>query len=245
MHTSSSTSTEVHVARHRKTGEFVILKAVARSQSRPVSVTAAAVLHAKLEHEHIARLHEIFDSERLVLVMEIVEGITLDFFMQSFGCRPDDAKQILQQAVGAVSYMHSAGVCHRDLRLSNIMLRATSDTSTQCCVKLIDLGTRPCRQAPHTQGQLRRRLCGAGALGLAANPEQAPPPPSSPLLLPEYSGKAVDVRALGVITHVLLTGTYPYTSEAAVVAARSPKHTLSIELPKGAPPPSLTSSGAC
>ena len=91
VHTSSTFGTEVHVARHRSTNELVVLKAVERSHSRPVSMTAAAALHARLEHEHIARLHEVFDSERLVLVLEMVEGITLDIFMQSFGCRPDDA----------------------------------------------------------------------------------------------------------------------------------------------------------
>jgi serine/threonine protein kinase len=214
VHTSTATGTELHVARHRLTGELVVMKAMERKALSLVPAVPGSVLHAKLEHEHIARLHEVFDSQRLVIVMEHVEGINLDEFMQTQGCRPQEAQQILHQLVSAVAYMHSAGVCHRALRLSNVMLRA----GTRCCIKLIDF----CSCGPADKLVTRRTpvvpVYAAPELVVADAPR-------------EYSGKAVDVWALGVVMHVLLTGKYPFLSTDEMVRGE-----LTTTLPESVPP---------
>jgi len=203
VHTSTSTGTELHAGRHRLTGEMVALKAFDRTASNAVGRVPLAhttALHAQLEHEHIVRLHEVFDSQRLVHVLEWVPGLTLDEFMRSHGCGPAEAQQILQQLVGAVAHMHAVGVCHRDLRLANVMLRA----GPRCCVKLIDLGS--CGPADKL---LSRKV---NVVPVYAAPELFPGGGRGGPAV-EYSGKAIDVWALGVMAHVLLTGTYPFTSE--------------------------------
>ena len=91
LHVSQITGTEVHVARHRKTGELVVLKAIDPQRVYPLvkngraPLAATMALHAQLEHANVARLHEVFDSQRLVVVMEHVPGITLDLFMLNHG----------------------------------------------------------------------------------------------------------------------------------------------------------------
>ena len=135
MH-ASSTGTEIHLAKHRRTGELVVLKAIDRRPGGKSACTAAACYHARLEHEHICHLHEIFDSVRLVLVLEYVKGITLERFMLDCGCGPPEAQVIMHQLTAAVAHMHERGVCHRDLRLQNVMLRE----GERCSVKVIDLG---------------------------------------------------------------------------------------------------------
>ena len=69
--------------------------------------------------------------------MEFVCGITLDCFMSEYGCEPDHGQQIMRQLVDTVAYMHGKGVCHRDLRLQNVMLRE----GNTCCIKIVDFGT--------------------------------------------------------------------------------------------------------
>ena len=228
LHTSVATGTDVHAARHRLTGEIVVMKAMDRSQLAAAGRVPSAhtsALHARLEHEHIVRLHEVFDSQRLVHVLEWVPGITLDEFMQSHGCGPSEAQQIFTQLVSAVAYMHAQGVCHRDLRLNNVMLRA----GRQCCVKLVDLGA--CGPADK---MLTRRVPIVpvyAAPELLAPPSTGGRPATQPV--PEYSGKAIDIWALGVILHVLLTGTFPFTSEtAAREAAVKPSDNIPDELLK-------------
>ena len=132
--------------------------------------------------------------------------------MQTHGCEPCEAQQIMRQLVGAVAHMHASGVCHRDLRLANVMLRA----GPHCCVKLIDLGA-----AGPADKLLSRRT---PIVPVYAAPELLPPPSGQPQ--PEYSGRAVDVWALGVILHVLLTGTYPFTSEDATRQCKLEPHEM-------------------
>ena len=52
---------------------------------------------------------QIFDSLRLVLVMEYVAGVGLDTFMVEYGCGPAEAQQIGQQLTAGVAHMHSVG----------------------------------------------------------------------------------------------------------------------------------------
>ena len=107
---TSALGTEVCIACHRRTGEPVVLKAIDRSKHvGKTSPMAAAVYHAQVEHEHVCALHEIFDSERLVLVQEFVQGITLDNFMLNHGCGPVEAQQIGQQLASAIMHAHSVG----------------------------------------------------------------------------------------------------------------------------------------
>ena len=45
---------------------------------------------------------------------------------------------ILRQLVSAVAHLHSLGICHRDIKLQNILLEGGEDDYPQ--IKLIDFG---------------------------------------------------------------------------------------------------------
>ena len=117
--------------------------------------------------------------------------------------------------------MHAAGVCHRDIRLQNVMLRE----GERCCVKLIDFAS--CGPADKLVTR-RTTVVPVYAAPELLGHESGNGRGSTPL--PEYSGKAVDVWALGVCIHVMLTGAFPFTSEAAVREGK-----LNAALPQGTP----------
>ena len=203
------------------TGQKVVLKAFDRqrfSASGRVPIAHSTLLHARIEHEHICRLYEVFDSQRVVHVIEYVHGLALDEYMQTYGCGAEEARQILQQLVGAVASMHANGVCHRDLRLGNVMLKA----GPKCCVKLIDLGAL----GPADKLVTRRTPVVPVFAARAAHPEREC----------EYSGKAVDVWALSIMTY--MTAHRYATSEKAAKEGKCP-HT------RASPHPSTSCSPAC
>ena len=133
----SATGTELVVGIHKLTGETVVIKAIEHSscnQNVRRLLGPAVEKYAKLNHPHICQLYESFDSLRLLLVLEAVDGVPLSEFMAHVGCTHTEAQQIMRQTCAAIRHAHAVGVCHRDLRLENIMLQQ----GAKCCVKVID-----------------------------------------------------------------------------------------------------------
>lgn len=92
------------------------------------------------------KLHEVVDQRTHVhLVMEMCQGSSIYHHIKKV---PDQrlpeatCKQIFRQLVQGVSYLHSKGYAHRDLKLDNILM----DTATKT-VKIIDFGFS--LRAPH------------------------------------------------------------------------------------------------
>ena len=209
VHTSQVTGTEVHLAKHRLTGEIVVLEAMDPTRVHPgiknprTPLAATTALHALLEHQHIARLHEVFDSERMVCVLEHVPGISLDEFMQNHGCAVGEAQQIV--AVDAGRRLHA--------RRWRVPPRpAPAQHHAQGRPPLLREARRLRLSRPEHEARDAAHAGGACVRG----PELLAPNSGGAEGKTEYSGKAVDVWAMGVVMHVLLTELYPFTSEEAV-----------------------------
>ena len=90
---------------------------------------------ASLDHSGIARLHTALRIEnQLLMIMEFVEGITLEDLQKQGRVPLPDAVDYICQALAALSYAHRKGVIHRDIKPANIM-RTSEGT-----VKLMDFG---------------------------------------------------------------------------------------------------------
>ena len=76
LHASSNSGTEVHLARHRLTGEMVVMKALDRTRLNRGMICTAAGYHARIaHHEHVARflsLYDVAEMGRVILVLERV-----------------------------------------------------------------------------------------------------------------------------------------------------------------------------
>lgn len=94
----------------------------------------------------------------------------------------------MRSIVDAVSYIHDKGIIHRDLKVANILVDETTIHMKYPQIKIIDFGFGNKSQSSY-DGHM-------GTLMYMA-PEVA--------LNQEYT-KSVDIWALGIIMHKLLTG---------------------------------------
>ena len=156
---------------------------------REIKVTAS------LEHPNIAALRTAQRiGDQMAMVMEFVEGSTLDSLMRAGRLPVAQSLDSTHQALAALAYAHSRGVVHRDIKPANIML--TPDGR----VKLMDFGiARMTADRSLTKtGQM------VGSL-YYMSPEQA-------------EGKQLDARSdiysLGVTLYEMVTGQKPFQGDS-------------------------------
>ncbi|MBZ4415417.1 serine/threonine-protein kinase [Myxococcus sp. RHSTA-1-4] len=152
-------------------------------------------------------------------VMELLTGRTLSQVVQERGrLTSSRALAYLEPVCAALEAAHRAGVVHRDLKASNVLVMEEGERPR---VKLLDFGIAKLLHAESSQEGLTiagQRLGTAHAMA----PEQFRGGPIGP---------HTDIYALGVLLHQLLTGRYPFQCEDRMELER-----LHLEAP--APRPS-------
>src|SRR5271169_5437363 len=145
---------------------------------------------AQLNNEHIPRVFDRFsDQNHHYLVMEFIEGITLEQKLKDAGGKLSEGEviDVALQVLDTLEYLHNLEppVIYRDLKPSNVMLTPSGQ------VKLIDFGI----------ARLFQPLSNATMIGTQG---YAPPE--------QYRGKAEtrsDLYALGATMHYALSGRDP------------------------------------
>ena len=94
-----------------------------------------ARLGASLNHSNVVSIYDsATDEDSLLIVMEYVEGESLKEMLRRGPLEPRRALEILGQIAAAIDYAHGAGVIHRDVKPSNVLVAEDSTA------KLADLG---------------------------------------------------------------------------------------------------------
>src|SRR5215469_11677352 len=90
---------------------------------------------ASLEHPNIAALHTALRVDnQLLMLMEFVEGVTLEQKLKEGPLPIEQAVDYISQVLSALDYAHQHGVIHRDIKPANMMLTPAG------AVKLMDFG---------------------------------------------------------------------------------------------------------
>ena len=147
---------------------------------------------ARVNHPHVVAVFDLVqEGDQNWLVMEYVEGRTLAEQIQAQGrLSPDEAAPILAQAADALSAAHLAGVVHRDVKPSNILL------TTEGRVKLSDFGI--------ARAEADASLTATGLV--TGSPAYIAPEIASG----RPAAAACDVWSLGATAFHALTGRPPY-----------------------------------
>ena len=166
----------------------------ARLQEAEAAFEREAHLLADLVHPNLPRIYEHFaENERSYLVMDFIEGQTLEDYLEKNGGGPLPVDQVIKWAkelCDVLNYLHTRQppIIFRDLKPANVMIGETGH------IFLIDFGIarlfKPGKQ--HDTVAL-------GSPGYAA-PEQYGKAQSSP---------RSDIYSLGALLHHLLTGLDP------------------------------------
>ena len=196
---------EVYRAVDTKLGREVAIKTLpsdlASDPERLARFEREAKLLAALNHANIAAIYGLDEHNGMqFLVMELVEGETLEQKLEGGALPLEDALHLAVQMAEALEAAHEKGVVHRDLKPANIMI--TRDD----VVKILDFGLAkavagdPNKAVPAHSPTLSLAMTQQGLiLGTAGymSPEQA-------------SGQATDQRAdiwaFGVVLYEMLTG---------------------------------------
>ncbi len=203
----------------------ILPEAFAADPDRLARFQREAQVLASLNHPNIAAIYGLEEADATrALVLELVEGPTLEDRIKQGPIPVDEALPIAKQIAEALEAAHEAGVIHRDLKPANIKVR---DDGT---VKVLDFGlAKALDTTPQGDPSLSPTLT-AGAtqmgviLGTAAymSPEQARGKPVD---------KRADIWAFGAVLYEMLTGQRAFAggdvSEVlASVLAREPDWAL-------------------
>ena len=153
-----------------------------------------ARLAARLDHPHVVAVFNLVvdvDTGSRWLVMEYVDGTDLSRLVREHGpLTQDDAAPLLRQTADALAAAHAAGIVHRDVKPSNILV----DRDRRA--KLTDFGIARIATDPSlTQTGL-----------VTGSPAYLSPEVASG----ERGDSAVDVWALGATMFYVLSGRTPY-----------------------------------
>jgi serine/threonine-protein kinase len=178
-------------------------------------------VQGSLEHPNIAALHTAVRLEnQLLMLMEFVEGVTLDQKLKGGPLPAAEAVNYIMQVLSALDYAHARGVVHRDIKPANMMLTSGG------VVKLMDFGIAR-STADHKLTQTGTTV---GSL-YYMSPEQI-----QGVTAPDARS---DLYSVGVSLYELVTGRRPFDgdSQFAIMSAHLagmpvPPVTVDPRLPK-------------
>lgn len=186
---------KVKLAEHKETGKKVAIKiigkkAVEKDPEFGTKLRREISLMKLFNNPHLLRLVDVLESAaHLYIILEYAEhGELFDYLTSQGTLTVDEAMRIFRQIIYGLEFLHNHAICHRDLKLENILLDS-NDT-----VKIADFGL-----ARYMKEDIAETSCGS--------PHYASP---EVILGAPYDGRKSDIWSAGVVLYVLLSGNLPF-----------------------------------
>ncbi|XP_041675402.1 serine-rich adhesin for platelets isoform X2 [Drosophila eugracilis] len=186
---------KVQLGINKETGQEVAIKTIKKckieAEADLVRIRREVQIMSSVHHPNIIHIYEVFENrEKMVLVMEFAAGGELyDYLSERKVLTEEEARRIFRQVATAVYYCHKHKICHRDLKLENILLDENGNA------KIADFGL----SNVFDDQRLLGTFCGSP---LYASPEIVEGTP--------YQGPEVDCWSLGVLLYTLVYGSMPF-----------------------------------
>jgi serine/threonine protein kinase len=192
---------EVYEAWDENLSRAVAIKIMNEASSKDAELNARFMSEgkvlARLRHPNIVALYAQGEHEGCpYMVMEFVEGKTVDEFLDYHPVGMTTLVDFFRQMLEGLGAAHSAGIVHRDLKPENIIIGADLQ------VKIIDFGVAK-DQADYLSPQTTTNMVVGTAHYFA--PEQVTGKLASP---------QTDLFSLGLVFHYMITGEHPFQGKS-------------------------------
>ena len=176
---------------------------------------------ARVAHGHIVSIYDVHSGKRPYIVMEYVDGMPLNQFLQEEQTTlfVSDLLEIIGQVCQGLEAAHASGVVHRDIKPANIVI-----THEGHRVKVMDFGIA--------------RVSDNTALTTASSMMGTPFYMAPEQIKGEKVGPATDLYALACLVYYLFTGKLVFDGEVATLIYKHvsvkpvPPYSLNPMLPK-------------
>ncbi|XP_005386796.1 PREDICTED: serine/threonine-protein kinase PLK4 [Chinchilla lanigera] len=152
-------------------------------------------IHCQLKHPSILELYNYFEDNNYVyLVLEMCHNGEMNRYLKN-RMKPfseNEARHFMHQIITGLLYLHSHGILHRDLTLSNLLLTRNMN------IKIADFGLATQLQMPHEK---HYTLCGT------------PNYISPEIATRSAHGLESDIWSLGCMFYTLLIGRPPFDTD--------------------------------
>lgn len=162
---------------------------------------------AQLNHPNIAAIYDVAETDNgnAYIIMEYIEGVTLDVYLQQNCLSVDNKLSLFNQIADAVLEAHNQQIIHADIKPSNVLITASGQA------KLIDFGVMQLTgELTKTAPKLVTHYLCAMTVNYAS-PEQ---------LNGEKSTVSSDIYGLGGLLYFMLSGKSPFEEVGGTLTSK-------------------------
>ncbi len=194
----------VYLAEQVSLGRQVALKVLRAELSGQAGMSERfrreALLLSSVDHPSVVRVIDFgYEGGAACLVMEFVQGHTLEHVLRDGPLPLERALRILEQLAQGLSVIHAKGIVHRDLKPENIFVTATPHGEQ---ARLLDFGI-----ARLAQPEEKASVTQAGFV--LGTPEYMSPEQATGQTLDAQS----DIYSFGVVAYRVLSGALPFQGD--------------------------------